>query len=215
MATGRRSGRKRKCGSRSASARASRACARSRTAAAVMSHAAASSGEPWVIIRASGSAWETRGSAVRPSRRALTGAPQDEVGYRCHSQFFLILRRPRKRPSRRTPGGLAAVTLLIELAAARHRDLLGAGDARREIAGRLLRIDLDPRLGRDQRLGDLDALDDIDAALDDRLELDAAHRDEAVDAGDAEPVEDVRHQLLKAHVLDAGDAFGALEICGR
>ena len=32
---------------------------------------------------------------------------------------------------------------------------------------------------------------------------------------DAEPVQHVGHQLLEAHVLHAGDAFGALEVGGR
>jgi hypothetical protein len=36
-----------------------------------------------------------------------------------------------------------------------------------------------------------------------------------MDAGDAEPMQHVRHQLLKAHVAHAGDAFGALEVAGR
>ena len=38
---------------------------------------------------------------------------------------------------------------------------------------------------------------------------------EPVDAADAEPVQHVRHELLEARVLDAGDAFGALEIGRR
>ena len=48
--------------------------------------------------------------------------------------------------------------------------------------------------------------------LDQRVVLHVAHRHEAVDAPHAEPVEHVRHQLLEARVLHAGDAFGALEI---
>src|SRR5262245_7676262 len=36
-----------------------------------------------------------------------------------------------------------------------------------------------------------------------------------MDAADAEPMQHVRHQLLKPHVAHAGDAFGALEIAGR
>ena len=47
---------------------------------------------------------------------------------------------------------------------------------------------------------------------DHRVVLDVAHRDQAVDARYAEPVQHVRHQLLEAHVLDAGDALGALEV---
>ena len=48
-----------------------------------------------------------------------------------------------------------------------------------------------------------------------RVVLHVRHRHEAVDAADAEPVQHVRHQLLEARVLHAGDAFGALEIGRR
>src|SRR5258708_4693080 len=101
---------------------------------------------------------------------------------------------------------------LPEPATLGQRDLGRVGHLPGEVAGRLLGIHLDHRLRRDEVVRDLDALDDFDAAVDDRFELDAAHRDEAVDAGDAEPVQHVGHQLLEAHVLHAGDAFGALEI---
>src|ERR1700721_1549437 len=42
--------------------------------------------------------------------------------------------------------------------------------------------------------------------------LHVAHRNEAVDTLQAEPVDHVRHQLLAAGILHPGHAFGALEI---
>ena len=45
-----------------------------------------------------------------------------------------------------------------------------------------------------------------------RVVLHVAHRHQAIDARDAEPVQHVRHQLLEAHVLHAGDALGAREV---
>lgn len=39
-----------------------------------------------------------------------------------------------------------------------------------------------------------------------------AHAQHAVDLGDPEPVEDVRHEGLEPHVLDAGNVFGPFEV---
>lgn len=39
-----------------------------------------------------------------------------------------------------------------------------------------------------------------------------AHTQHAVDLGDSQPVQDVRHQRLETHVLDAGDVLGALKV---
>ena len=82
----------------------------------------------------------------------------------------------------------------------------------REVAGRLLGLHLDLRVGGNQLVRDRHALDDLDALGVDRVVLHVAHRNEAVDAVDAEPVDHVGHQLLEARVLHAGDAFGALEV---
>src|SRR5262249_23910867 len=81
-----------------------------------------------------------------------------------------------------------------------------------KIAGRDLGLDLRPRVRRDHGVGQRHALVDADALADEGVALHVAHGGEAVDAGDAEPVQHVRHQLLEAHVLHAGDAFCALEI---
>jgi hypothetical protein len=48
----------------------------------------------------------------------------------------------------------------------------------------------------------------------DGVVLHVRHGHEPVDAADAEPVQHVGHELLEAGVLDAGHAFGALEIGG-
>ena len=75
-----------------------------------------------------------------------------------------------------------------------------------------LRIDLDPRVLRDQLLGNGDALQDRDALLHDRVVFHVAHAEHAIDLGDAQPVQDIRHQRLEAHVLDAGDVLRALKV---
>ena len=58
------------------------------------------------------------------------------------------------------------------------------------------------------------AFDDIHALSGQRVVFHVAHRDEAVDPLKAEPMNRIRHELLKAGVLHAGHAFGALEIRG-
>ena len=63
-----------------------------------------------------------------------------------------------------------------------------------------------------QLVGDLHALADGDPGPDDGVVLHVAHRHEAMDVADAEPVQHVRHQLLEAHVLHARDALGAREV---
>src|SRR5688572_12829399 len=84
--------------------------------------------------------------------------------------------------------------------------------ARGEVAGSDLRLDLDARVGGYQRIRNLHALADFDAAAGDGAVLVVAHADEAMDLADAEPVQHVGHQFLEAHVLHAGDAFGAQEV---
>src|SRR5205814_4412855 len=83
------------------------------------------------------------------------------------------------------------------------------------VACRLLGIHLDTRVGRDQLVRELDALADFDGRSDDRVVLEVAHRHQPVDTPNAQPVQNVRHQFLEAHVLHAGDAFGAQEIVVR
>src|SRR5215472_968548 len=90
--------------------------------------------------------------------------------------------------------------------------LWGSDPGRREIAGGLLRLDLDRGVERHEPIRDRDLRDDFDPLRHERIALQVRHRDPAVDAADAEPMEDVRHQLLKAHILRAGDAFGPAEI---
>src|SRR6516165_7332731 len=83
---------------------------------------------------------------------------------------------------------------------------------RREISGSFFRLDFDRRIERYQPIGDRQLLHDLDPLSLECIALDVRHRDPAVDPADAEPVENVRHQLLKAHVLYTGDAFGTAEI---
>src|SRR5215813_5271806 len=83
-----------------------------------------------------------------------------------------------------------------------------------EIAGGELGLDLHARVRRNHVVGQRHAFVDGDALADERVAFHVAHRGEAMDAGNAEPMQHVRHQLLKPHVAHAGDAFGALEIAG-
>src|SRR5277367_6414719 len=120
---------------------------------------------------------------------------------------FVILRR-RGAPSRRT-----REISLVEAATLGAAQFPGAWLARgREIPGSLLGVHLDRGVLRHQIVGDRDLLADRDALRGQRLMFHVRHRDPTVDAANAEPVEDVRHQLLEAHVLHAGDALGAAEI---
>src|SRR5262252_3648081 len=81
-----------------------------------------------------------------------------------------------------------------------------------EIAGSLLRFDLDSRIGRYQPVRDRDLIYHLDPLRHQRVAFQVRHRDPPVDPADPEPVEDIRHQLLKAHVLHPGNALGAAEI---
>lgn len=39
-----------------------------------------------------------------------------------------------------------------------------------------------------------------------------AHAQHAVNLGNAEPVQNIRHQRLETHVFDTGNVFGSLEV---
>src|SRR5580700_8361410 len=119
----------------------------------------------------------------------------------------------RLRPFRasRTNRGL----VFAEIATDRVGDILRLLRLGREISGGFLGLDLDVSVGGDERVRDGNALDDVDALAHQRVIFHVAHRDETVDALDAEPMHGVRHQLLEAGVLNAGNAFGALEIGRR
>ena len=58
----------------------------------------------------------------------------------------------------------------------------------------------------------LDAVHYLNTALDDSIVLHIRHTNKVVDLRDAEPVQDVRHQSLKAGILHAGDALRTIEI---
>src|SRR5690242_12483848 len=106
-----------------------------------------------------------------------------------------------------------APSSFVEGTTLRAVQLLRVRDARRrEIARCLLGRDLDRRVERHQPVRDRDLLDDLDALRGQRTVFEVRHRDPAVDAADPEPMKDIGHQLLKAHILDAGNAFGAVEI---
>src|SRR5215472_14361565 len=125
----------------------------------------------------------------------------------------------KTRPQRsRTAAALSSAAAssrssVVEGTAPDAAQFLRRGDpGRRKIAGGLFRLDLDRRIGRHQPLRDRNPLDDLDPLRGQGIALEVRHRDPAVDAADAEPMKDVRHQFLEPHVLYAGDAFGAAEI---
>src|SRR6516225_2087792 len=106
-----------------------------------------------------------------------------------------------------------AETSLVEGTAFGAAELLLIRNPRRgEIAGGLLRLDLDGSIERHQPVRDRDLLDHLDPLRLERVVLQVRHRDPAIDPADPEPMKDIRHQLLKPHVLHAGDAFRAAEI---
>src|SRR5262249_50945489 len=83
---------------------------------------------------------------------------------------------------------------------------------RREISGRFFCLDFNSRIERYQLIRDRELLHYLDPLRLQSIALDVRHRDPAVDPADAEPVKNIRHQLLKAHVLHTSDALGAAEI---
>src|SRR5215471_267703 len=106
-----------------------------------------------------------------------------------------------------------AASSVVEGTAPDAAQFLGVADPRRcEIAGGFLGLDLDRRVERYEAFRDRDLLPDLDALRGQGIALQVRHRYPAVDAADAEPMKNVRHQFLKPHVLYAGDAFGAAEI---
>src|SRR5262245_14161695 len=66
----------------------------------------------------------------------------------------------------------------------------------RVVAGSHFCVDFDTRVGGHELIRDGHALDDLNAGAHDSVVLHDAHRDEAVDLRDAEPVEHVGHELL-------------------
>jgi len=56
------------------------------------------------------------------------------------------------------------------------------------------------------------SLMDRNPALYDSIILHITHRHHIIDLLDAQPVQDVRHQCLEAHVLDTGDHFSGFEV---
>ena len=129
--------------------------------------------------------------------------------------------RPAARRALCAPSGAAnavSVGVVIHSSSARPlatSPLRGSGALRRVVAGGLLGIHLHARVRGNEVVRNRHLLDHGDALGRERVVLHVAHRRPAVDARDAEPMEDVGHELLEAHVLHAGHAFGALEVRRR
>src|SRR5882724_997156 len=86
------------------------------------------------------------------------------------------------------------------------------GSRRGEIPCRLLCRHFYRRIKGHQSIRNRQLLHHLDPLGLERIALVVRHRHPAIDPADAEPVKNVGHQLLKAHVLHPGDAFGATEI---
>src|SRR5215469_16626541 len=65
----------------------------------------------------------------------------------------------------------------------------------REISGSFFRFDFDHCIKRYQSIGDRELLHHLDPLRLERLTFDIRHRDPAVNPADAEPVENIGHQL--------------------
>src|SRR5438132_757759 len=83
---------------------------------------------------------------------------------------------------------------------------------RGEIPCRLLCSHFDYRVERHQAIWDRSLFHYLDPLRLERIALAVRHRYPAIDPTNPEPMKNVRYQLLKAHVLYAGDAFGPTEI---
>src|SRR5581483_3574060 len=83
---------------------------------------------------------------------------------------------------------------------------------RGEVPGRLLGFDLNLRIRGNQLRRYRHALHDSDSGCYQGLMLQIRHRDQPVDAGHAEPMQHVGHELLKTGILHPGHTFGAREI---
>src|SRR5215471_2680538 len=153
-------------------------------------------------------------SATRPTASSSRQETTRKCGVSsCSAAASTMPQRSRTATALNSAAASAAKSSLVEGTALDARQFLRVYDSGRcEIAGGFLRLDLDRRVARHQPVRDRDLRDDLDPLRLERVALQVRHRDPAVDAADPEPVEDVRHQLLKAHVLHAGDAFGAAEI---
>ena len=157
-------------------------------------------------------AWPGREVFAHPAYGALFAQPGDRVLCAFWEEDSarvlhpVLLRDLGQARARSGIGGPAAPALgLSQFVGVGHR-------AGREVAGRHLGVDLDPRVGRNQRVRNVHPLADLDARAGDGVVLHVAHRHQAVDLADAQPVQHVGHQLLEAHVLHAGHAFGAGEV---
>src|ERR1700736_1722960 len=110
-------------------------------------------------------------------------------------------------------GTLTPLSIFFERTTNRvDRVLLRLG---RVVTRGLLCRDFHMRVGRHKIVGKGHALDDFDALAGQRIVLHIAHRNEAVDSFQADPVHPIRHQVLESGVLPAGDTFSSLEILGR
>mmetsp|Transcript_74018 Transcript_74018/g.197253 ORF Transcript_74018/g.197253 Transcript_74018/m.197253 type:complete len:205 (+) Transcript_74018:203-817(+) len=75
-----------------------------------------------------------------------------------------------------------------------------------------LGIDFDMGISWNHFVGNGNAITNLNSGINNGIVLHVAHGDEIIDLCDPEPMQRIRHQLLKAHILDTGDACRAMEI---
>jgi len=75
-----------------------------------------------------------------------------------------------------------------------------------------LSINLDTTIRRDHIVGNGYTLMDRNALIDNSIVLHVGHAEHSVNLGDTQPVQDIWHQSLEAHVLDTGNILSALEV---
>lgn len=78
-----------------------------------------------------------------------------------------------------------------------------------------LRINLHATILGDQFIGNGHPLQDRNALLHNGIMFHITHTEHTIDLGDAQPMQDIRHQRLKAHILHPRDILRALEILAR
>src|SRR5688572_11575883 len=67
---------------------------------------------------------------------------------------------------------------------------------------------LDMSVRRNPILGKGNPVDNLDAGAANRLVFHIAHGDKPIDASNPQPMQDVGHEFLEAHILSPGNAFG-------
>jgi len=89
---------------------------------------------------------------------------------------------------------------------------LGGRAVGAEVPGGFLCVNLHVRITGNHIVGYLNALNNFYSGTNDGIMFHIRHAHQLIDSLDAEPHEDVRHELLKAHVLNTSDTLGSQKV---